>query len=280
MSIGTPPKDKKTERAHPTSRNSGTSSSCGSGSSGPSKSSGSRHTRTRSRSGKCGPCPICYRNFGEITVLAKHLRQSHDGKRLSSLEEAQLGLQFCSCRTYWGKGESIHRHYRPHASERSHKHRDRCMLLGLDPDSPLGSAPSLSRHCRAWQSCSTFANQPRRQWLVRSSLQRTGPCSPSLTSVPDATYVLTARVWRNLPRQFWPAWRAAVRPILSKYLTASEGERPGVLSLLLGLPAALLPPQVGGQRRRLRDLNVRLSDPVTSLAALFGNVSLDGKNGS
>ena len=72
------------------------------------------------------------------------------------------------------------------------------------------------------------------------------PTAPQCLA-PDPAYVLTARVWRDLPRQFWPSWRAAVRPAFTQYLTATESERPNVISLLLGLPAALLPPRVGGR---------------------------------
>ena len=94
-----------------------------------------------SRSSKGGPCPICLATFGETPALAKHLRRRHEGKGLSSVQEAHLGLQFCSCREYWGKGESINRHYRPHAAARSQKHQDRCRLLQIDPDLPLCSDP-------------------------------------------------------------------------------------------------------------------------------------------
>src|SRR6185436_5306812 len=82
----------------------------------------------------------------------------------------------------------------------------------------------------------------------------------------------------ELPRQFWPAWRAAVRQTFERYLTATDDERPSVISMLLALPAALLPPRVGGSRRCLRELGDRLSDPENALAALIRKLSLG--NGS
>ena len=197
--------------------------------------------------------------------MAKHLNRRHEGKRLPSDQEAQLGLQFCSCQTYWGRGESINRHYRPHAPAGSQKHRDRCRLLGVNPDAPLCDAPASPG---TPDLCDPTPPPPTTGINVDDSTfsELEPPPLPSapLSAPPDPAYVLTARVWRDLPRQFWPAWRAAVRLCFPSTLLPLTPN-----ALLLGLPAALLPPRVGGRRRCLRDLNARLADPVASLAVLL-----------
>ena len=159
--------------------------------------------------------------FGETPALAKHLRRRHEGKRLSSEQEAQLALQFCSCQSYWGKGESINRHYRPHATARSQKHLDRCKLLGISLDSPLCSAPVLGVPNFDDYVPPSPTNHSDTAFRGRESDPDPLSSAP-LCSAPDPAYVLTARVWRDLPRQFWPTWRAAVRPAFSQYLTATD----------------------------------------------------------
>ena len=84
--------------------------------------------------------------------------------------------------------------------------------------------------------------------------------SLSLQDPATAPAAVSARVWREIPLQFWPEWRAAVGSVFSRYLTSLPSQRSDLIPLLLALPGALLPPRTGGRRRCLRELHDRHSN--------------------
>ena len=131
--------------------------------------------------------------------------------------------------------------------------------------------------CSCPPSCAICHSPPSSRY---TPLRPSVPCPPRSPAAPGLSPfslprdpampppAISARVWRELPLQFWPAWRASVRSIFSDYLTSSLSQRSDIVPVLLALPGALLPPRVGGRRRCLRDLSDRLSNPppLSSLA--------------
>jgi hypothetical protein len=166
-------------------------------------------------------------------------------------QENHCGLQWCSCETYWG-ANSINRHYHPKALAPSKKHIERCRALGLDPGSSVPHKAPIDQ-ASAHSSRTDPAADDRKSLMIESdecvfAWPGPPPSPPAASSsplhldaMPEPAYVLSARVWRDMPRQFWPSWRAAVRPVLDRYLTATEAERPSVISLLLNLRLLFYP---------------------------------------
>jgi len=183
-------------------------------------------------------CPLCQLVLGNAYTLAKHLRRRHGRQRLLPGQEDRFGLHWCSCQTYWATG-GFNRHYQPNAPVRSNEYIKRCVALGLDPNTPPPRGIPDSRARRRTgidtpiKGVSSIAPDTDIWPESPLSLSPVVLDRPPLAALPGPAYVLTARVWRELPRQFWPAWRAAVRQTFERYLTATDDERPSVISMLL-----------------------------------------------
>jgi hypothetical protein len=96
-------------------------------------------------------------------------------------------------------------------------------------------------HCSCPRSCTTcHSSPPDRSPPLRP---RPSPSPAASFRAPSSSHndnaiphAVSARVWRELPLQFWPAWRAAVGPVFSRYLTSLPHQRSDLIPLLLWCP--------------------------------------------
>ena len=103
----------------------------------------------------------------------------------------------------------LNRHYHPNAPARSKKHVKRCSELCIDPAAPIRL---LADGQTGTGGAIMDAEEVAASWPEAADTKAAAASLPlSLPSELSPRYVLSARLWRELPRQFWPAWRAAIR---------------------------------------------------------------------